>query len=167
MHFSHESRTSGVGGKEAEWLCILLFFNYNASVRGVNPPAKFCGGAFLLSAAGARLLRASAIHFVETYNLTRVLMSVANKYSDDRRRGPCRTGARGPGPSGTALAVARGEALLAKYLGGQLGGRGLRRLKTGGEGADVPPGAGRCIERVLQTRSRAAILRSLCDIAPR
>lgn len=43
------------------------------------------GGAFLLSQPGARLLRASAIHFVETYNLTRVLMRVANKYSDDRR----------------------------------------------------------------------------------
>lgn len=39
LHFSHKSRTSN-GGQEAEWLCILLFFNYNASSRGV-PPAKF------------------------------------------------------------------------------------------------------------------------------
>lgn len=84
LHFSHESRTSN-GGQEAEWLCILLFFNYNASSRGVTPRQVSGGGAFLLSPSGARLLRASAIHFVETYNLTRVLMSVANKYSDDRR----------------------------------------------------------------------------------
>lgn len=70
------------------------------------PPCQVSGGgAFLLSAAaGARLLRASAIHFVETYNLTRVLMSVANKYSDDRRRGPCRASARGRRRSGTARA---------------------------------------------------------------
>lgn len=49
----------------------------------------------------------------------------------------------GPAPlgrrsSGTAheVAVARGEALLAKYLGGQLGGRGPGRLKTGGAGGE-------------------------------
>lgn len=50
--------------KEAECLCILLFFNYNATEGGV-PPAEYGGGAFLLSATGTRLLRGSAIHFVE------------------------------------------------------------------------------------------------------
>lgn len=79
------------------------------------------------------------------------------------RAAAARAGRRTP-----EVAVARGEALLAKYLGGQLGGRGLGCLKTGGGGRRTcRPGAGRCIERVLQTRSRAAILRSLCDIAPR
>ena len=57
-----------------------------------------------------------------------------------------------------------GAALLAKYLGGQLGGRGSGA--EDGRGRTCGPGAGRCIERVLQTRSRAAILRSPCDIAP-
>lgn len=75
------------------------------------------------------------------------------------------------GGSGTERLGGRGEALLAKYLGGQLGGRGSggrRRAagRVGRGGGRAGPGAGRCIERVLQTRSRAAILRSLCDIAP-
>ncbi|KAJ0181873.1 hypothetical protein K1T71_002595 [Dendrolimus kikuchii] len=69
---------------------------------GWRHPGKFSGGgAFLLSARRAlavRLLRASAIHFVETYNLTRVLMSVANKYSDDRSRAASLSGAP-PAPS--------------------------------------------------------------------
>lgn len=84
-----------------------------------------------------------------------------------------RAAGAGAGRRAPEVAVARGEALLAKYLGGQLGGRGLGCLKTraGGRGASgrrtCRPGAGRCIERVLQTRSRAAILRSLCDIASR
>lgn len=54
-----------------------------------------------------------------------------------------------------------GEPLLAKYGGGQRG-RGRAR-RAGGRGrAAAPP---RCIE--LQPPSRAAILRSLSDIASR
>lgn len=101
-----------------------------------HPLPSSDGGAFLLEATGARLLRASAIHFVETYNLTRVLMSVANKYSNDRRR----AWASLSGERGRRARERDGEALLAKYLGGQLGGVGSGQLEDGpaGGAADVP-----------------------------
>lgn len=83
-------------------------------------------------------------------------------------RPPCRTFYERHRRSRTACDVRRydAEALLAKYLGGQSGGGwGTRRRAGAAGGGRAGPGAGRCIERVLQTRSRAAILRSLCDIA--
>lgn len=81
--------------------------------RAGGAPHKFWWRCFLVKRGS--LLRASAIHFVETYNLTRVLMSVANKYRNDRRR--VRRSFSGAGAGGQG--ERDGESLLAKYLGGQ------------------------------------------------
>lgn len=103
----------GGGPRRGPWRCFLV------KRGGHSPPTR------------------ASHSFRRTYNLTRVLMSVANKYSNDRRRARRPPGGGGSGTEREVAAV-RGEALLAKYLGGQSGGRAEGRRRAPGGAADVP-----------------------------
>lgn len=103
-------------------------------------PLQVLWRCFLVKRGGRSPPTCLGHSFRRSYNLTRVLMSVANKYSNDRRRvqaslsGGSRVGRR-------ERDGGRGEALLAKYLGGQ-SGRG-RGWPEDGRGGGREPGARR------------------------
>lgn len=103
-------------------------------------PLQVLWRCFLVKRGGCSPPTCLGHSFRRTYNLTRVLMSVANKYSNDRRQaqaslsGGSRVGRR-------ERDGGRGEALLAKYLGGQSGGG--RGWPEDGRGGVREPGARR------------------------